>query len=151
MRRVPYTKKANSPELQTNFAPPLRLARVCRLLLAAMMILVFPGSRVSAQEPNNATGLEGTWEGILGGRLHLVVSIYKTSSGELAGQMDSVDQHVTLPIEKASLDGDEVKFEVSRIGGLYKGKMNVKGTEISGTWEQRGVPEQPLSFKRSAA
>jgi murein DD-endopeptidase len=151
MRRVPYTKKANSRELQTNFAPPLRRARICRLLLAAMMILVFQGSRASAQEPNNATGLEGTWEGILGGRLHLVVSIYKTSSGELAGQMDSVDQHVTLPIEKASLDGDEVRFEVSRIGGLYKGKMNDKGTEISGTWEQRGVPEQPLSFKRSAA
>ncbi len=104
-----------------------------------------------AQQTDPAVGLEGTWEGILAGRLHLVVTIYKTNTGNLAGQLDSVDQHATLPIEKASLDGNKVKFEVSRIGGLYEGKMNDKGTEISGSWEQRGVPEQPLSFKRSAA
>jgi murein DD-endopeptidase len=150
MRRVRYTEKVNSWELPANFTRSRRVACGRRFLLAALVILMFPNARATAQETNAAAALEGTWEGVLGGRLNLVVTIHKTSSGELAGQMDSVDQHVTLPIEKASLVDNKVKFEVSRIVGLYKGKMNDKGTEISGTWEQRGVPEQPLSFKRSA-
>jgi murein DD-endopeptidase len=150
MRRLRSNEKANTRELQTNFARSRRMARGGRLLLAAIVILIFPGSRAMAQETNAAASLEGTWEGLLGGRLRLVVTIHKTSSGDLTGQLDSVDQHATLPIEKASLDGNKVKFEVSRIGGFYKGEMNDKGTEISGTWEQSGVPEQPLSFKRSA-
>jgi murein DD-endopeptidase len=151
MRRVWGTENGNSRVLQTNFARSRRMARGCRIFLAAIVVLIFPGSRAMAQETNLATGLEGTWEGILGGRLHLVVTIYKASTGELAGQLDSVDQNATLPIEKASLEGNKVKFQVSRIGGLYEGKMNDQGTEISGTWTQNGVPEQPLSFKRGAA
>jgi murein DD-endopeptidase len=151
MRRVRYVEKVNSWGLPANFTRARWMVCGCRFFLAALCILVFPTPRAMAQETNPEAGLEGTWDGILGGRLHLVVTIHKTSSGELAGQMDSADQHATLPIEKASLDGSEVKFEVSRIGGLYQGKMNDEGTEISGTWEQSGVPEQPLSFQRSAA
>ncbi|HEY4777118.1 MAG TPA: M23 family metallopeptidase [Candidatus Acidoferrales bacterium] len=103
-----------------------------------------------AQETNAAAGLEGTWEGVLGGRLQLVVTIHKTSNGDLAGLMDSTDQHATLPIEKASQDGSQVRFEVSRVGGVYQGTMTADGSEISGSWTQTGVPEQPLSFKRTA-
>jgi murein DD-endopeptidase len=151
MRRVRYTEKLNSWVLPVSFRQSRRMARGCRFLLAVLVIFIFPNARAIAQETNAPAALEGTWKGVLGGRLHLVVTIQKTSTGELAGQMDSVDQHVTLPIEKASLDDNKVQFEVSRISGLYKGKMNDQGTEISGTWEQRGVPEQPLSFERGAA
>jgi len=127
------------------------MARGRRFLLVALVVLIFPHARAMAQETNAAAGLEGTWEGVLGGRLHLVVTIHKTSNGELAGLMDSTDQHATLPIEKASQDGSKVRFEVSRVGGIYQGAMSTDGSEISGSWTQTGVPEQPLSFKRSAA
>jgi hypothetical protein len=127
------------------------MARGRRFLLAALVILIFPNARAVAQETNTGPGLEGTWEGVLGGRLHLVVTIHKTSNGDLAGLMDSTDQHATLPIEKASQDGSQVRFEVSRVGGMYQGTMTTDGSEISGSWTQTGVPEQPLSFKRTAA
>jgi hypothetical protein len=127
------------------------MARGRRFLLAALVVLIFPNARAVAQETNTAAGLEGTWEGVLGGRLHLVVTIHKTSNGELAGLMDSTDQHATLPIEKASQDGSQVRFEVSRVGGVYQGTITTDGSEISGSWTQTGVPEQPLSFKRAAA
>ena len=127
------------------------MARGRRFLLTALVILIFPNARAMAQETNAAAGLEGTWEGVLGGRLQLVVTIHKTSNGDLAGLMDSTDQHATLPIEKASQDGSQVRFEVSRVGGVYQGTMTADGSEISGSWTQTGVPEQPLSFKRTAA
>jgi len=128
-----------------------RMARVYRLFLAAIAILTFSNGRAMAQETSAASELEGTWEGILGGRLHLVITIHKTSNGELAGLMDSTDQHATLPIEKATQDGNQVKFEVSRVGGVYQGTMTKDGSEISGSWTQTGVPEQALSFKRTSA
>jgi murein DD-endopeptidase len=102
-----------------------------------------------AQNTPADKGLEGMWTGTLGGRLHLIVTINKASDGTLAGQLNSVDQHAALPIEKASLDGNKVKFEVSRVGGLYEGKLNKQGTEIEGMWTQTGVGPQPLDFKRA--
>lgn len=127
------------------------VARARMLVVATMAILYFSGGRAMArqQQGSAATGLEGTWEGTLGGQLRLLVTISRTSSGDLAGQLNSVDQGAMLPIEKATLDGGAVRFEVSRIGGVYEGKMNESGSEISGTWTQNGVPAQPLSFKRS--
>jgi murein DD-endopeptidase len=148
MRRLRYTE--NSGVLPANSTRTRRMARGRRFLLAALVVLIFPNARAVAQETNTAAGLEGTWEGVLGGRLHLVVTIHKTSNGELAGLMDSTDQHATLPIEKASQDGSQVRFEVSRVGGVYQGTMTADGSEISGSWTQTGVPEQPLSFKRTA-
>ena len=149
MRRLRYTE--NSGVLPPNSTRTRRMARGRRFLLAALVVLIFPNARAVAQETNTAAGLEGTWEGVLGGRLHLVVTIHKTSNGDLAGLMDSTDQHATLPIEKASQDGSQVRFEVSRVGGVYQGTMTADGSEISGSWTQTGVPEQPLSFKRTAA
>src|ERR1700693_1455317 len=128
-----------------------RIRQVSRFLLVAIAIFTFSTGRATAQETTVAGGLEGTWEGILGGRLHLIVTIAKASSGELTGQLNSVDQNAMLPIEKASQDGSQVRFEVSRVGGAYQGTMTKDGSEISGAWTQTGVPEQPLSLKRTAA
>jgi murein DD-endopeptidase len=128
-----------------------RMGQVSRFLLVAIAIFTFSNGRAIAQEGTAAAGLEGKWEGILGGRLRLIATISKTSSGDLTGQLNSVDQNAMLPIEKASQDGSQVRFEVSRVGGVYQGTMTTDGSEISGSWTQTGVPEQPLSFKRTAA
>ncbi len=144
-------KDVRLTKIREGFPRGWRTACVHTLLAAAMIIAGLSASRARAQQTNRPVGLEGTWDGLLGGRLHLVVTISKTSGGELTGQLNSVDQNATLPIEKASQDGNQIRFEVSRVGGVYQGTMNGDGAEISGTWTQTGVPEQPLSFKRSAA
>ena len=149
--RSPGMKEVRLTNTRGGLAPRPGVACTCALLFAAMAIAGFSASRAMAQQAPAATGLEGSWEGTLGGQLRLVVTISKTSSGDLAGQLNSVDQGATLPIEKATLFEGEVRFEVSRVGGLYEGKMNETGAEITGTWTQTGVPAQPLSFKRSEA
>jgi murein DD-endopeptidase len=141
---------AEAPRARGTVAGGRRILQVFRFLFVLIAIFTFSNGRATAQETSAAAGLEGTWEGILGGRLHLIVSISKASGGELTGQLNSVDQNAMLPIEKASQDDSQVMFEVSRVGGVYQGTMTKDGSEISGSWTQTGVPEQPLSFKRTA-
>jgi murein DD-endopeptidase len=141
---------AEAPQARDSVAWARRMGKISRFLLVAIAIFTFSSGSALAQETTAAAGLEGTWEGILGGRLHLIVSISKASSGDLTGQLNSVDQNATLPIEKASQNDSQVRFEVSRVGGVYQGTMTKDGSEISGSWTQAGVPEQPLSFKRTA-
>ena len=95
--------------------------------------------------------LAGEWSGVLGGQLHLVLTISKSSAGDLSGSLNSVDQHATLALANVKLSGSAVHFEVPRVGGVYDGSMNKKGDGISGTWTQTGVHAQPLDFKRTGA
>ena len=46
--------------------------------------------------------LAGEWSGVLGGQLHLVLTISKSSAGDLSGSLNSVDQHATLALAKPS-------------------------------------------------
>ncbi|HLY17195.1 MAG TPA: M23 family metallopeptidase [Bryobacteraceae bacterium] len=94
----------------------------------------------------------GRWKGELGEgaeKLHIVLTITKLAGGEFSGQLVSVDQNATLPMEKVTLKGDAVRFEVKAVGGLYEGTLNVTRNEFAGTWTQTGVPAQPLRFVRS--
>jgi murein DD-endopeptidase len=123
-----------------------RFARIG--LVFAMVAGIFAVSGWAQNAPAEKT-FEGTWTGTLGGQLRLIVTINKASDGTLSGQLNSVDQHAVLRIEKASQDGNKVKFEVNRVGGLYEGKLNKDGSGISGTWTQTGTLPQPLDFKRA--
>ena len=113
-----------------------RFARIG--LVFAMVAGIFAVSGWAQNAPAEKT-FEGTWTGTLGGQLRLIVTINKASDGTLSGQLNSVDQHAVLRIEKASQDGNKVKFEVNRVGGLYEGKLNKDGSGISGTWTQTGT------------
>jgi murein DD-endopeptidase len=124
----------------------IRFARIG--LLLAMVAGIFATSGW-AQDAPAEKDFEGTWNGTLGGQLRLIVTINKASDGTLSGQLNSVDQHAVLTIDKASQDGNKVKFEVNRVGGAYEGKLNKDGSGISGTWTQTGVMPQPLDFKRA--
>ena len=85
-----------------------------------------------AQSADSANGIEGVWAGVLGGQLHLVVTITKSSSGELGGTMNSVDQHAVLALGNVMLRGDAVRFEVPRVGGVYEGKLRKNGARYFG-------------------
>jgi hypothetical protein len=119
-----------------------RMGQVSRFLFAAIAIFTFSNGRTIAQEATAAAGLEGKWEGVLG-RLHLIVTISRTSGGDLRGQLNSVDQNAMLPIEKASQDGSQVRFEVSRVGGVYQGTMTEDGSRSS-RFRSNARPRQKL-------
>jgi murein DD-endopeptidase MepM/ murein hydrolase activator NlpD len=121
-------------------------------LLAAMMAMSSVSWAAARAEQNGGAenGIAGTWAGVLGGQLHLVVNITQGGDGALGGSLNSVDQHAVLALSQVTLKGDAVRFEVPRVGGVYEGKLSKDGSRISGTWTQTGVPAQPLDFKRSA-
>ena len=120
--------------------------------MAIVFVCLAAGSAVG-QKGNAAADLAGTWKGELGtgaAKLHLVVTFTKAAGGEFAGQLESVDQGATLPMENITLKENAVRFEIKEVGGVYEGTLNAAGTEMKGTWTQSGVPAQPLTFMRSA-
>jgi small nuclear ribonucleoprotein (snRNP)-like protein/biotin carboxyl carrier protein len=128
--------------------------RAMRVLTAIWITLICVAACAAlvarAQAQADARDLAGEWSGVLGGRLHLVVTISTSSTGELGGTLNSVDQHAVLTLANVKLDGAKAHFEVPRVGGVYDGTMNAKGDLIDGKWTQTGVPPQDLDMKRTS-
>ncbi len=64
--------------------------------------------QASKQSPSSGQ-LEGIWTGTLGPGaigLHLILTISRTNSGEYAGELDSKDQGVILPMDEITLTGE---------------------------------------------
>jgi murein DD-endopeptidase MepM/ murein hydrolase activator NlpD len=128
----------------------MRIGMKLVLLAVAALGFLFSAGVSMGQAADSANGIEGVWAGVLGGPLHLVATISKSSSGELGGTMNSVDQHAVLALANVALHGDAVRFEVPRVGGSYEGKLKKNGRDISGSWTQMGMPAQALDFSRRA-
>jgi murein DD-endopeptidase len=127
-----------------------RIATFVAFGIAIAMSALAP-VRAAGQAGKVEDTLAGTWKGELGegdGKLHIVLTITKTASGEFSGQLQSVDQGATIPMENVTLKGDAVRFEVKAVGGVYEGTLNAARTEFAGSWTQGGVPAQPLKFTR---
>ena len=118
------------------------------LLAVALLGFLFSAGGSLGQTADSTNGIDGVWAGVLGGQLHLVVTITKSSSGELGGTMNSVDQNAVLALSNVTFHGDALRFEVPRVGGLYEGKLKKNGRDISGSWTQAGGPAQALDFSR---
>jgi len=128
---------------QTLFATSFLAA--CLLLCLTTLL----AAGLAAQSPNADPA--GTWKGELGegaAKLHLVITITKSPNGEFSGELNSVDQGATLPMDNITLKADLLRFEVKAVGGIYEGKLNSAKTEIAGTWTQSGAPAQRLNFAR---
>jgi hypothetical protein len=126
----------------------MKIAMKILLLVVAAFGLLFSAGGSMGQATDSANGIAGVWAGVLGGQLHLVVTITKLSSGELGGTMNSVDQHTVLELSNVTFHGDALRFEVPRVGGVYEGKLKKNGRDISGSWTQTGLPAQALDFTR---
>jgi biotin carboxyl carrier protein len=125
--------------------------RVLAFVATAWAICMFAGDAATAlaQSATDSRDLAGEWSGVLGGHLHLVVTISKSSSGDMGGTLNSLDQHSTFTLANVKRSGSKVHFEVARVGGVYDGSMNTSGDKIDGTWTQTGAPPQDLDFKRT--
>jgi len=120
--------------------------------LLGIAILTALPCRAMGQTAKTESDFSGTWKGALGAgpaKLRVVLTVAKVAGGEFSGQLVSVDQGATLPMENISMKGDAVRFEVKAVGGLYEGTLNATRTAVEGTWIQAGVSPQPLTFTRS--
>ncbi len=127
-----------------------RIATFVAFAMVIALSAIVP-ARVAGQTAKADNDLAGTWKGELGegeARLHIVLTVTKLAGGEFSGQLVSVDQGATIPMENLTLKGDAVRFEVKAVGGLYEGTLNAARTEFAGTWTQTGTPAQPLKFVR---
>ena len=146
-------RKAHSVALSQNrdFASRTRRNPALLLFLAAALFVSLP-FRTPAQDAKTNSDFAGSWKGELGegaNKLRIVLTITKTADGAFAGQGQSLDQGSTFPLEKVSVKGDAVHFEVGAISGVYEGTLNAARTELKGTWTQSGAPAQPLNFVRA--
>src|SRR5271163_3314031 len=142
-------EKLGTPNLVRN-SSGWRFATFVACTLAIALTAIVP-ARAAGQAGKTDDALAGTWKGELGegaDKLHIVLTITKLTGGEFSGQLQSVDQGATIPMENVTLKGDAVRFEVKAVGGVYEGTLNAARTEFAGSWTQSGVAAQPLKFAR---
>jgi hypothetical protein len=88
-------------------------------------------------------GLVGLWRGLIvsgPARLRLVVTFTEEEDGSLDATMDSLDQGANdLPVDGIEVGDDgSVIFQITMVGGRYRGTLNEDGSEIAGEWFQGG-------------
>ena len=125
--------------------------KFCVSFLLTLLTFGFATSGLSAQSASASSPVEGTWEGTLQAgaiKLRLIVKLTRSSGGVYSGELNSVDQGATLVVQNGTLNGDAIRFEVERIGGVYEGVLNKESTEMVGTWTQTGTVPLPLTLTR---
>lgn len=112
------------------------------MLLLILICQAFGQARTS--------GLEGAWQGTLEAgeaKLRLVLTVTRSDSGTYAGNINSLDQGATIPIDTITVDKDAVRLEIKSASIVYEGVLNKERTELTGTFTQGGQAF-PLTLKR---
>lgn len=127
----------------------MRLPRVCSAVLVCLGLLAC-GGICRAQESARPPDPQGDWEGTLKlpvGELRLVIHLKAGPDGSLTGTFDSPDQGAAgALLDPVTLEGRTLRFVHPKARGRFEGQFNEAGTEIQGTWTQRG--SLPLSLRR---
>src|SRR5580700_5616278 len=101
----------------------------------------------------SAAGPEGDWGGVLDVgtiQLRLALHLARAADGSLTGTLDSLDQSTTgVPLSKIAESGRSLTIEIKSAGATYNAELNADGSELSGTFSQRGQ-DRPLTFRRGA-
>lgn len=147
--------------------------RTCTLLAAVTMLVTQPvpadaSSAAAGAAPPVETAprdrgvtpadsiqtLIGRWSGGIeqGGAviLRLGIEVARSPSGEVTATLSSPDQGIAdIPITMLEVRGDSVRFEVARLGGVFRGMLNREGTAMRGVWTQ-GTTSIALALARTA-
>ncbi len=120
--------------------------------LVPALLLLHAAPPAPAQTPSGAASLAGTWQGTLevqGLRLRLVVTLTQdAATGALRGTLNSIDQGSgEIPIDRVTVDGEQLRLDIGRIGGRYEGRLQAGGERLAGTWSQ-GPGTLPLVLRR---
>jgi hypothetical protein len=110
-------------------------------------------AKVVVPKPSPAVAAEflGNWEGLIEGQnLHVVLTISNGKAGAEALMVSPDQGNIQIPVSAVSQVGTKLLLIVNVVSGGYQGEINKEGTEIKGTWTQRGMPFE-LNLKKSAA
>src|SRR5262245_5142320 len=113
------------------------------LLLVVCLIGVAAQHPAGAQTP--APGVEGVWQGTLGGKLRLILRIEKAPDGLLLGLINSLDQGVRIPVERIEVEGGRVRIAIPASAATFEGTFTASPRRLAGTFTQLGRA-QPLEF-----
>lgn len=125
---------------QGGFTIPMELART-----GDARIVPPPTSAAIGKE------LEGTWHGTLdvdGGSMRLIVKMANRPDGTATGTVVSPDGSGVEIAIGMTQKGSGVTIDVPSVGAFYVAVLNSSGTELAGTWTQRGVA-LPLTLTRA--
>ena len=96
--------------------------------------------------------ITGEWDGLIAGKLHVIVRLDRAADNSLHGSLESVDQgHAKIDIETVVFNGKgAIELDMKKIGASYKADLNASGSEMIGTWQQGGGMV-PLTLRRPDA
>ncbi len=145
----------NSTEKGGRTAPGLTMKWFTMLLgLATLPLVGFTWTDAAHADDRAAPsrGIGGTWEGVLKVtpqiELRIILDLKEGKDGTVSGKWASPDEVLkNLPFDSLAFKNGELAFSAKFTGASYKGTLNKPGTEITGTWIQRGK-NYPLTFKR---
>ena len=114
-----------------------------------------PSGSATSETPSRGvpgTGFAGVWQGSLRisvAELRLLLNLTNTTATGLTGTVISMDQGgAMIPIATAkATDAKGLRLELPMVDSVFEGGLNQDGSEIVGTWTQRGQG-MPLVFKR---
>ncbi|MGB8844193.1 MAG: TIGR03435 family protein [Terracidiphilus sp.] len=113
-----------------------------------------PAAQTTAAPAASALDIVGVWQGTLhiaqaNRDLRIVVKLTKTSSEALQATFYSIDQGgQSITANKATFEGDVLKYSIAAAGATYEGKMSDDGKTITGTFAQ-GPMTLPLVLART--
>lgn len=93
--------------------------------------------------PEAPKALLGTWQGKIevggGTSLRMVLRVEEGKDGRRSAVLDSPDQGVRgIPVTAIDLADGMLTFEVSSVGGSYRGTVDEATTAVKGEWSQGG-------------
>ena len=96
--------------------------------------------------------LEGFWAGTLqveGRTLRAWIEFTKAADGTLTAVAESPDENNDkFEVTTIRQNGRDVMIAIAELHGVWEGKFNEDGSELTGNWSQEGVAHV-LNFKRS--
>lgn len=103
-----------------------------------------PAASAAASTDTTPVDIGGVWRGLLGGKLHLALSV-AGEGAERRGVLESQDQGATLPIDHVTVEPSAVRFEIASVKAAFEGKR--LGDRLEGTWSQGGST-LPLTLQK---
>lgn len=120
--------------------------RIQALLRALSAIAVLVALTDAAADRTDVTG---AWSGKIQGMLTLVLHVQRGATGYTA-TLDSPDQGAMgMPIDRLSVTGDSLRFEMRALRAGYLARINAAGDSLEGLWSQGGM-SLPLVLTRGA-
>jgi hypothetical protein len=111
------------------------------------ILIVMTAMAVWAQSPPD---LDGNWQGTLvtpSGNFNLLLRVAKGQDGIFLGSLTAPQG--AFPIDRATVSGNAVRFEVPSVAGRFEGAMNPERTQLKGKWSI-ATNSLPLELTRMA-